>query len=68
MTSMAGNPSPDGCTRVEGISEQHPVPDAFLLQIFQMLTRSGLFRLSVGVMQWLTTPGCKELLKDNRRQ
>lgn len=48
MTSMASNPSPDVRTRVEDISDQHPIPDAFLLQIFQTLKRSGLVQSKRG--------------------
>jgi len=48
MTSMASHASPDIRTRVEDISEQHPIPDAFLLQIFQTLRRSGLVQSKRG--------------------
>ncbi len=48
LTSMASHPSPDTRTRVEDISEKHPIPDAFLLQIFQTLKRSGLVKSKRG--------------------
>jgi Rrf2 family protein len=48
MTSMASHSSPDARTRVEDISDQHPIPDAFLLQIFQTLKRSGLVQSKRG--------------------
>lgn len=48
MTSMATHSSPDSRTRVEDISDEHPIPDAFLLQIFQTLRRSGLVQSKRG--------------------
>ena len=48
LASLARNPSPESRTRVEDIAGQHPIPDAFLLQIFQTLRRSGLIQSKRG--------------------
>ena len=43
LASLARNPSPESRTRVEDIAGQHPIPDAFLLQIFQTLQTGAIF-------------------------
>jgi Rrf2 family protein len=42
LTSMARAEVSDGRLRIEDIARRHPIPEAFLLQIFQVLKRSGL--------------------------
>ncbi|GMV67030.1 MAG: hypothetical protein AMXMBFR75_28250 [Candidatus Hinthialibacteria bacterium] len=48
LTTLARNLGQENQTRLEEIAEQHPIPETFLLQIFQTLKRSGLIQSKRG--------------------
>jgi Rrf2 family protein len=48
LTCLARTTGSEGRTRVEEIAIKHPIPETFLLQIFQSLKRSGLIQSKRG--------------------
>ena len=48
LAVMASRSGEGGRVRMEEISAEHPIPEPFLLQIFQVLRRGGLIRSKRG--------------------